>query len=141
MTKTVFVLDTNAAIYLLKCESVPEPIASADFAMSIITRMELLSKRDITSEDEAELRSFMDDLTLVPINEAVEAATIALRRSIKINLPNAIIAATSIALNAILLTHDAKLLSLSCPGYRARDIPELSAIYEQPLPPDLKTLV
>jgi predicted nucleic acid-binding protein len=119
------VLDTNAAIYLLKCENVPEPIASADFAMSIITRMELLSKRDITSEDEVELRSFMDDLTLVPINDAIEAATIALRRSTKIKLPDAIIAATSIALHAILLTHDAELLSLSCPGYRVRDIPEL----------------
>ncbi|GHU39123.1 hypothetical protein FACS1894190_02460 [Spirochaetia bacterium] len=125
MTETVFVLDTNAAIYLLKCENVLEPIASADFAMSIITRMELLSKRDITAGDEAELRSLMDDLTLVPISDAVEAAAIALRRSAKIKLPDAIIAATSIALNAVLLTHDDRLLRLSWPGYRVRDIPEM----------------
>jgi predicted nucleic acid-binding protein len=122
MTETVFVIDTNAAIYLLKCEQVPEPVASADFAMSIITRMELLSKRDISSDDEAELRGFMDDLTVVPINEAIEAATIALRRSTKIKLPDAIIAATSIALNAVLLTHDDQLLKLSWPGYRVQDI-------------------
>ena len=125
MIETVFVLDTNAAIYLLKCENVPEPFDHADFAMSIITRMELLSKRDITSEDEAELRSFMDDLTLVPINNAVEAAAIALRRSTKIKLPDAIIAATSIALNAVLLTRDDQLLKLSWPGYQAQNIPEL----------------
>ncbi|GHU37650.1 hypothetical protein FACS1894172_21160 [Spirochaetia bacterium] len=123
MTETAFVLDTNAAIYLLKYEKVPEPVASADFAMSIITRIELLSKRDISSEDEAELRSFMDDLMVVPINEAIEAATIALRRSTKVKLPDAIIAATSIALNAVLLTHDDQLLKLTLPGYRVQDIP------------------
>jgi predicted nucleic acid-binding protein len=124
MTEALFVLDTNAAIYLLKCENVPEPFASADFAMSIITRMELLSKRNIRSEDEAELRSFMDDLMLVNINEAIENTAITLRRSTTLKLPDCIIAATSIALHAVLLTHDAELLKLSWPGYRTQDIPE-----------------
>jgi predicted nucleic acid-binding protein len=135
MADSLFVLDTNAAIYLLKCEHVPEPFVTAGFAMSIITRMELLSKRDVNSEDEAELRSFMDDLMVVNINEPIENTAIALRRSTKLKLPDCIIAATTIALRAVLLTHDAELLKLDWPGDRTQDIPEeVRTAAEQPPP-------
>ena len=121
MTDNRFVLDTNAAIYLLKSGSVPEPVASADFALSVITRMELLAKPDITAEDEAELRSFMADLTVVPITGAVETAAVALRRATKLRLPDCIVAATALALNTPLLTHDSHLLGLSWPSFTVRD--------------------
>ncbi|MDR0600369.1 MAG: type II toxin-antitoxin system VapC family toxin [Treponema sp.] len=121
MTNGRFVLDTNAALYLLKRDTVPEPFASADFAVSIITRIELLAKRDITAEDEEELRSFLTDVEVVPITETVETAVIALRRRAKIKLPDSIIAATAIALNLPLLTHDEQLLGLSWPSFTVLD--------------------
>jgi predicted nucleic acid-binding protein len=124
MTENRFVLDTNAAIYLLTSEHIPETFANADFAMSIITRIELLVKWDISPDDEAELRSFMDDLEVRPIDEAVEAVVIALRRATHIKLPDCIVAATAITSASVLLTHDDKLLRLVWPGYRVQDIPE-----------------
>jgi predicted nucleic acid-binding protein len=45
-----------------------------------------------------------------------------LRRSTKIKLPDCIIAATSIVLNAALLTDDDKLLRLTYPGYTAQPV-------------------
>ena len=121
MTDNRFVLDTNAAIYLLKSGSVPEPVASADFVLRVITRMELLAKPDITAEDEAELRSFIADLAVVPITGAVETAAIALRRATKLRLPDCIVAATALALNTPLLTHDSHLLGISWPSFTVRD--------------------
>ena len=44
---------------------------------------------------------------------------IALRRTIKIKLPDCIVADTAIALNAILLTADRELLRLEWPEYKA----------------------
>lgn len=41
-----------------------------------------------------------------------------------IKLPDCIIAATSIVLNAVLLTNDDALLKLTCPGYRVRNLCE-----------------
>ncbi|GHU51681.1 hypothetical protein FACS1894200_12080 [Spirochaetia bacterium] len=69
--------------------------------------------------------TFNQVATLKDINGAIKKQTIALRRSTKIKLPDAIIAATSIALNAVLLTHDDQLLKLSWPSYLALDIPEI----------------
>jgi predicted nucleic acid-binding protein len=126
-----FVLDTNAVVFLTTAGSVisaeaQKALDEADLFISIIAELELFSKPNLPPEEEANLRAFiMEKTSIMDINPAIKKQTIALRRSTKIKLPDAIIAATSIALNAILLTHDAELLSLSCPGYQARDIPEL----------------
>jgi predicted nucleic acid-binding protein len=126
-----FVLDTNAVIFLTTAGSVisaeaQKALDEADLFVSIIAELELFSKSNLPPEEEANLRAFiMEKTSIMDINPAIKKQTIALRRSTKIKLPDAIIAATSIALNAVLLTRDAELLNLSCPGYRARDIPEL----------------
>jgi predicted nucleic acid-binding protein len=125
-----FVLDTNAAIYLTTAGSVisaglQKTLDEADLFTSVITELELFSKPNVPPEEEANLRAFiMDKTSIVDINPAIKKQTIALRRSTTIKLPDAIIAATSIALHAVLLTRDAKLLRLSWPGYRAQDILE-----------------
>jgi predicted nucleic acid-binding protein len=105
----------------------------ADLFISIIAELELFSKPTLLPEEEANLRAFiMNKISIVDINGAIKKQTIALRRSTKIKLPDAIIVATSIALNAVLLTHDDQLLKLSSYidresglPYRAQDIPEL----------------
>ena len=59
---------------------------------------------------------------IVPINNEIEQQAIALRRTGQLKLPDCIIAATSIVLNAILLTDDEHLLKLSWPGFRTQRI-------------------
>lgn len=117
-----FVLDTNAVILLLRSETVPKTYDSSEFFVSIVSRMELLSKPDITLEDERDIQGFLSHATVVGIDDSIESTVIALRRSKKLKLPDSIIAATAIILKATLLTHDDQLLHLSWPSYQAQDI-------------------
>jgi predicted nucleic acid-binding protein len=114
-----YVLDTNAAILLLKSETAREHFNNTQLFASVINRIELLSKPELTADDEQEIRSFLDDITIVGINDLIENETIAIRRSSKIRLPDCIVAATSIILNAVLLTRDDQLLKLVRNGYKA----------------------
>jgi len=94
----------------------------AQFLTSVIVRMELLSKKQITDFEEQRILGFLDDLTVIPLSEEIEEEAIALRRSTKLKLPDSIVAAASIVLDAILLTDDKALLNLSWPGFRAQSI-------------------
>ena len=119
-----FLLDTNAAInYLNDRISLPE-VDGAEFFISVITELELFSKPAITPDEEAKIAAFIaDSVTVVDIDTSVKKETIAIRRSTKIKLPDCIVAATSIALGATLLTHDTgDLLPLVWPGYSVEDV-------------------
>ena len=122
MEKARYVLDTNMVISLLKSEAVPETFDSTEFFVSIISRIELLSKPDISLEDEREIKNFLSSVTVIDIDNSVESTVITLRRSRKLKLPDSIIAATAIVLKATLLTHDDQLLHLSWPSYKVQDI-------------------
>jgi predicted nucleic acid-binding protein len=54
------------------------------------------------------------------ISNAVKEETIALRRATKVKLPDCIVAATSIVLDAVLLTNDDQLLGLSWSSLRTQ---------------------
>ena len=84
--------------------------------------MELLAKRDLPAAEERDIREFPDDLTVVPLDKAIEQKAVEIRRATSVKLPDCIIAATSIVLDTILLTDDDRLLGLSCPGLRAQNI-------------------
>ena len=111
-------LDTNIVIGLLagtdttvaafKAEQ--KPLASC--AVSIITRMEVLSWQGMTEEGAALASRLFSGLRVLPISDEIEAATIALRRRRKVKLPDAIIAATAQAHGLQLLTLDQGLLSV-----------------------------
>jgi predicted nucleic acid-binding protein len=126
MTENRFVLDTNAVIFFITDGNIipaklEAAINTAELYISIITEIELFSKPDLRPEEESGLKLFIaDNIPVVDISPAIKKEAIALRRSTKIKLPDCIIAATSIVLNAVLLTDDDKLLRLAYPGYRAR---------------------
>ena len=97
-------------------------VNKAQLLSSVIVRMELLSKRNIQDDEERDILGFLDNLIIVPINEAIERKAIEIRRTAPIKLPDSIIAATSIVFDAVLLTDDDHLLNLSWPGLRTRNI-------------------
>jgi len=127
MNGTKIVLDTNAAIKLLEKQfiltSLGLNIDEAQFFTSVIVRMELLSKREMQEEEKQRIMSFLGDLTVLPLDEAIECKAIEIRRTTKLKLPDSIIAATSIVLDAILFTNDDRLLSFSWPGYKVIALP------------------
>jgi predicted nucleic acid-binding protein len=126
MNGTNIVFDTSAVIKLLDNQydlpSLGIDIDKAQLFTSVIVRMELLSKRNMTDIEEHDIQEFLDDLIVVPIDDAIEQKAIEIRRAASIKLPDCIVAATSIVLNALLLTDDTDLLGLSWEGLRTQRI-------------------
>jgi predicted nucleic acid-binding protein len=106
------VLDTNAVLYFL-AGRLAEPLPQADFFVSVITEIELLSYPLLKMEDEAEIRSFLNDVTIIDLTEKNKQSAIAFRRQYRLKLPDALIVATAYNLKAELFTNDIKLLNIS----------------------------
>ena len=126
MNGTNIVFDTCAVINLLngKCDmsALGIDIGKAKLLTSVIVRMELLAKPNLPADEERDIREFLNDLTVVPLDESVEQKAVEIRRATSVKLPDSIIAATAVVLDAILLTNDDRLLKLSWPGLKLRSI-------------------
>ena len=127
MTENRFVMDTNAVIFLTtRGNTIPinlcNELNEADLFISAITEIELFAKPAMSLDEEEKLRSFIADrLLVIDLTSDVKNETVALRRAIKLKLPDCIVAATAIVLNARLLTSDDKLLRLEWPGFDVID--------------------
>ena len=119
-----FLLDTNVVIDFLNGRSglewLGDKLAEAEYFTSVITRMELLSFGRLTAEAEQLVKDFLDNLTVIALDDRIEHAAIALRRAARLKLPDAIVAATAWAGGLALLTSDQQMLNLSWPGLEIR---------------------
>ena len=84
-----------------------------DCAYSAITRVELLGFPGISEQEDRSLRDALGRLIYLPISPPVEDLAIQLRRTRKIKLPDALIAATAIHHGLELLTLDQHLQSVT----------------------------
>lgn len=115
MTGIDHLLDTNVVIGLLKGS--PEAAALVQQAglslsragVSQITRMELLGYPAIGDQEEQAARAFLSSCQVIGIGDEVESLAIRLRRAGGLRLPDAIVAATALAVGATLLTLDQRL--------------------------------
>jgi len=128
MIKSRFVLDTNAVIFLTKRNNAIPPdfekeLNDADLFISVISEIELFSKPGLPPDEEENLRAFLSDrISIIDLTDEIKKETTALRRTVKHKLPDCIVAATAIVLNATLLTADEKLLRLEWTGFNAKNI-------------------
>jgi predicted nucleic acid-binding protein len=119
MSGIKFLLDTNFVLGLLK--ATPEVVhivttrdlTASSCAYSAVTRMELLGFSGITDDEEKLISSRLSNFTYLSITVEVEDVAIVLRRSRKVKLPYAIIAATARQHNLELLSLDKQLLTLA----------------------------
>jgi predicted nucleic acid-binding protein len=74
--------------------------------VSVIVKLELLKYADITPDEERTIIEFLRLVPIMPLNETIENQTIALSRSTKLKLPDAIIGATAIVYGAEVVTSD-----------------------------------
>ena len=74
-------------------------------AISVITRIELLTKTEPASEY-ATMQAFVQSVVVLSLDEPVTEHTIRLRQQHRVKLPDAIIAATALAHNLPLLTRN-----------------------------------
>lgn len=118
MSGVKYLLDTNFILGMLK--STPDVLAEISSAglmanqcaYSAVTRMELLGYPDITKDEDALIRQRLTLFTYFAISTPIEDKAIELRRSRRVKLPDALIAATALCHGLHLLTMDVGLQSV-----------------------------
>jgi tRNA(fMet)-specific endonuclease VapC len=111
MNGTRFMFDTNAIISLLKGNpSIDNVLLNTEFiATSVINVIEFLSFPDLNSTDKALFYELMSRITIISVpnnDQKLLEAVAEIRKTSKVKLPDAIIAATAISNKTILITND-----------------------------------
>ncbi len=110
----MYVLDTNVVINFLDA-SLPKPsmkflsgIVDNNPCISVITKIEALGFNFRSSNEQNTMVAFISGSTVLDIDNDIVNKTIEIRKSIKIALPDAIIAATALVYDFTLLSRNAK---------------------------------
>jgi len=115
-----WLLDTNTVLYLLGGR-LAAPLVAGEYSVSVISEMELLSYPALDEAAEKHIRSFLADVAVIGLTQPVKESAIRIRRQTGLRLPDAIVAATAVVLDAEVLTNDLDLLRVA--GLRARSLP------------------
>ena len=105
--------DTNITVYYLQQQFsvsaekfMDELLIEYQPAISVISEIELLCWKSHSEKDEIILRSFIQDAIVIELETSIKLKTAEIRKSTKLKLPDAIIAATAIEFDLILLTRN-----------------------------------
>ena len=97
-----------------------ETLPVGQYAYSVISEIELLSWPEIQHQEELDWRGLLATMQRIEVDATVRETAIRLRREHRLKLPDAIIAASALVLDAILLTNDQRLVSL--PALRSQTL-------------------
>ncbi len=106
-----YLIDTNIVIYYfngLTNNTILDNLLSESFKISIITKIEFLGWGQFATDSAlyAKAKAFMRYATIFELNEAIAEKTIVLRQQFKTKTPDAIIAATALENNLIIVTNN-----------------------------------
>lgn len=108
-----YIWDTNTAIYYLQQQYPPSAekfmddlVAEARPVISAITEIELLCWKTATEKDIKVLHSFIDDAMVIELERPIKLKTADIRKTKRIKLPDAIIAATALVYGLTLVTRN-----------------------------------
>lgn len=108
-----YLWDTNTAIYYLQKhfpqkqqELISNIINSYQPVISVITEIELLCWKNATDSDLTIINNFVSDSVVFGLEEDIKRKTIEIRKKSNLKLPDAIIAATAVANNLILISRN-----------------------------------
>ena len=120
MSADKFVLDTNFILDYLKGVSAPARFLAgkndSELWISDITRLELLSFPSLEDAGKKRIEDFLEHVDILPVIETVGDIAIAFRKATRRKLPDSIIAATAVHLNAVLVTSDKEMLAATFQG-------------------------
>lgn len=110
-----YLLDTNAVINMLKDEDLSLKFKGKKgvYLVSIITEIELLSFKNLTQEEEKNIKKLLPQTCIIPVTNSIKEKTIVLKRKQNIKLPDALICATAMVKRLTLVTDDKHLLKIS----------------------------
>jgi predicted nucleic acid-binding protein len=111
---TDYLVDTNILIYYLAGSLEPEEkpiidkILQESFNISIITRIELLGWKGHSPEGLIKARHLLDCARCISLTDTIAEKAIEIRKEASITLPDAVIAASALSLDAILVTRNVR---------------------------------
>lgn len=103
-----YVLDTNILIYLFSGQ-LAEAIPDGNHGYSVITEIELRSFQSLTQTATDKIQQALSLMNRLELNDAVREQTILLRRNHKLKLPDALIVATAMTQESVLISNDERL--------------------------------
>lgn len=107
MNGNKILIDTNIALYLFNGDQdLAAELQDKEAYISFINELELLGYRGITEREESWMELFLEECSIMDLNEGIKNITIDLRRKYKLKLPDAVIAATAIFLGIPLISAD-----------------------------------
>jgi len=112
LTVVRFVLDTNIILYFLGGR-LAEPLPAGPHTISVISELELLAYPGLVPSEEQRVRAFLTDIVVMELTQTIKSHAVDLRKRYGLKLPDAIVAATALALDATLLINDQRLLALT----------------------------
>lgn len=105
--------NTNTAIYYLQRQFSPSAekfidnlLINSQPAISAITEIELLCWKTSLQKDIEVLHNFINDAIVIELERSVKIKTVDIRKTSRTKLPDAIIAATAIVYDLILVTRN-----------------------------------
>jgi len=108
-----YLWDTNIAIYYLQQKFPPktekfidDALVESEPAISVITEIELLCWKTATEKDLNVLYNFINLIKFFQLEKDIKLQTAEIRKSSRIKLPDAIIAATALCFDLTLLTNN-----------------------------------
>jgi len=110
LTVATFVLDTNIILYFLGGR-LEEALPAGQYAVSVISELELLAYPGLTTLEGERVKAFLADIAVVELTPLVKTHAVEIRKRSSLKLPDAIVAATAQALHATLVTNDQRLLA------------------------------
>lgn len=106
-----YLIDSNIFSKYLN-NLLPEPTADLldkiEYEISVISRIELLSWKDMNASQLSLLYTIFDNCLIYPLDEEIILKTIEIRKKYKLKLPDAIIAATALTNKLTLISSDSE---------------------------------
>ena len=109
------VLDSNTIVYLSKEIISLDDIFddSEEYGISVITYMEVLGYEFESIKEKEFIEELLSFLSVIYIDETIAKRVISLKKEKKIKLPDAIICATAMVNNSLLITNDIRLKNIN----------------------------
>jgi predicted nucleic acid-binding protein len=124
--KPRFVLDASVLIghlnHKLNLFTFLEVQGECEIFTTLVSEIETLAKPNMTREEETEAWALLRCFKRVETGDTIRDLTVQIRRTKKLLLPDALIAASAISLNATVLSNDPHLRDYQRDGYKARAV-------------------
>jgi len=113
MNGTSLFVDTNILIYLINGNpEIVDSLTGKKLYTSVINEIELRAFPNLTKQEENNILELLGDIKILPLSNEVKEVAIQIKKTSKIKLPDAIVAASAFSENLPLFTADKDFIAI-----------------------------